>query len=187
MTRIPRMDDAQEPEELEPGSADEKSLTTEIDDWLAANRPDGYDGDFAWHDAFMDHGLSRLREIEPDTRDRDYLRRLIRTREGIQARNAKMALIKVTETDQLPLELTTDELRQDILRWPLIIEGQRRRFGAVTAADLNRWLLESARVSDARNATEAKMREGATRLMNLLNAQGLQRIEDLRPDDGEEG
>lgn len=181
MVRIPRSDEIPEdPDHLEPETPEEKDLVAEIDGWLVGHRPERYDDNFDWHESFTTRGLERLAAVPADIKDRDYLRRLMRTREGVQAQQAKKTLIKISDTDQLALEWDTEDIRRDILRWPLIIEGARIRFGAVTAADLNAWILESVRRSDDRNLREKKARDGASRLMKWLKNRSADRVEDLR-------
>jgi hypothetical protein len=173
-------DDSQEPE------LDERGLADQIDDWLTDERPERYDTeDRDWMLSVVDKVVKVLEEEPHDEVIRNAARRLVSGREAQASQKINRLLRSMAETGQLPLWwFDTPEwtiIYAATLHLPVKIAKHKVRFGAMTDADWEEFVIEHKREEDEINATREMTRNGGVLLANLIREQKVRRTEDLRP------
>lgn len=167
----------------------EKSLTQQIDIWLAEARPERYlSTEKDWMDAVVDRAVDEIRRLSTPRKTAEELaRRRTYQREGIATRQSNRVLYDIGRTGQLPLWwCDTPDWRAvhfEYLHAPVAVCARRKlrvRFGAVTAEDWGEWITEHDREAEKRREAEEKARGGAEWLLSLLRQQRRDRTEDLR-------
>jgi hypothetical protein len=79
------------------------------------------------------------------------------------------------------------DLLVDLLHLPLLFpeSGNKVVFGAASGQDLDQWHIEDSADDDRRQGRRAETRTGVRFVRGLMDEQGVDRVDDLRPPDDE--